>query len=443
MLALIDLRKQPERISEAIARPEARLAEARAAVDEILAAVRADGDAALCRLTECFDGVTLAPDQLAVDPSDLLVAWQACPPDLRDALERAAARIRSYNASCNEAVLRKHTFVADGVDVTERAIPVRRVGIYVPGGRAAYPSTVLMCAIPAQVAGAAEIVLCVPPGPNGDLPVTTAAAAHLVGLREVYRVGGAQAIAALAFGTETIRPVDMVVGPGNIYVALAKAEVARQLTVGVESLAGPSECIIIADEHAPPKVCAYDLIAQAEHGPGGFTLLVTWSDELARAVIEETERLVAASSRRDEIMMTFTEGGRVVICDGPDAAIRVANAAAPEHLQLLVADPAPLLAGVVNAGAVFCGYDTPVTLGDYVAGPSHVLPTGGTARFASALRPANFQRSVHVVTATRAGLVALGPVAATLAGAEGFPAHASTVAVRLGEPQFTDARGIE
>lgn len=427
LLDVFDLRSDPASLDAAVARPRAAVDDALAAVRAILADVRRRGDAALIELTARYDGVDLAAGGgIAAGPDELARAWAGLDDGVRRAMETAARRVRAYHTRG----LTGHRYEDDGIVVDEREVPVERAGVYVPGGRADYPSTVLMTVILAQAAGVDEIALCVPPGPDGLVPRTVAAAAHLLGLREVYKVGGAQAIAALAYGTETVGRVDVVVGPGNLYVALAKTEVARD--VGVESLAGPSECVVVADDAAPVAAVAADLMAQAEHGPGGFTMLVTWSDGLAAAVAAALAEMVGRSPRSDEILATFGGGGRLVLCRDAAHAIEVANAAAPEHLQLMVADPAALVPLVRNAGAVFCGYDTPVALGDYLAGPSHVLPTAGTARFASALRPSDFVKSVHVVTASREGLARMGPVAATLARAEGLDAHALSVDVRLG-----------
>ena len=260
-------------------------------------------------------------------------------------------------------------------------MPVARAGLYVPGGRASYPSTVLMTAIPARVAGVAELALCVPPDRDGAVPPATLAAAALAGVDEVYRVGGAQAIAALAYGTETIRATDVIVGPGNVYVALAKREVAG--VVGIESYAGPSEVVVVADATAPPELAAVDLLAQAEHGPGGSAVLITWLEPVADAVADAVEKLLADAPRRAEIEATLSSGGRIVLVDGPDAALAAANAIAPEHLELMTADPEALLGSVRNAGAVFLGPWAPAVVGDYVAGVNHVLPTARTARYAS------------------------------------------------------------
>ena len=285
-----------------------------------------------------------------------------------------------------------------------------------------------MTAIPAQIAGVTDLALCVPPDADGRLPQATLAAAALVGITEVYRIGGAQAIAALAYGTETIRPVDVIAGPGNIFVALAKREVAG--VVGIESFAGPSEVVVVADGTVPAAFAAADLLAQAEHGPGGAAVLVAWDEDVIDDTIAEVERLVADAPRRDEIAESLRTGGRALLVDDAVAAIDAVNVIAPEHLELLTADPDALLPGVRNAGAVFLGPWSPAALGDYVAGVNHVLPTARTARFASALRVDTFRKHVHIVRATEAGLVALAPHVRAIAAVEGLDAHAASVDIR-------------
>jgi histidinol dehydrogenase len=287
-----------------------------------------------------------------------------------------------------------------------------------------------MTAIPARVAGVPGVALCVPPDRGGSVPQPTLAAAALVRVDEVYRVGGAQAIAALAYGTESIPPVDVIAGPGNRYVALAKREVAG--VVGIESLAGPSELVVVADETAPPEFVAADLLAQAEHGPDGAAVLVTWSETVADAVDAAVVMLLGESGRKAEIESTLGTGGRAVLTDGPDAAIDVANAIAPEHLELMTKDPDALLPNVRNAGAVFCGPWTPAAVGDYVAGVNHVLPTARTARFASALRVDDFRKHMHVVTLDELALARVTPYVEAFAATEGLDAHARSVTLREG-----------
>jgi histidinol dehydrogenase len=393
------------------------------AVRAIIADVRARGDAALRDLTVRFDGCTL--DSVAVPRAQVASALDEISVPLRDALEYAAGEIRAYHeAQHGEPVSVQRA----GVDAYELVLPVDRAGCYVPGGRAAYPSTVLMTAIPARVAGVAEVVLCVPPGEDGAVPTATLAAAALAGVDEVYRVGGAQAIAALAYGTESIRPVDVVVGPGNVYVALAEREVAGQ--VGVAP-AGPSEVVVVADAGADAELVAADLAAQAEHGPGGAAMLVTWDEALVDAVDAALAARLEVAPRRSEIEATLRTGGRAVLVRDAEQALAVTNVVAPEHLEVLTADPDALVPGVRNAGAVFLGPWTPSTVGDYVAGVNHVLPTARGARFASALRVDTFCKHVHVVRASEDALRRLAPHIEALAEAEGLPEHARSVALRV------------
>jgi len=437
MLARLDLRsavtggplpESPRQLAALLPRPRVDGAEPVAAVREILAAVRRRGDEALRELTARFDGVVV--DEVRLPASEVKDALERIPDSLRDALETAAANIEAYHRT----QLHPPTdHEALGVRVRSLAVPVERAGCYVPGGRARYPSTVLMTAVVAKVAGVPEVALVTPPGPDGAVPLVTLAAAAVAGVDEVYRVGGAQAVAALAYGTKSIAPVDVLVGPGNAYVAIAKREVAQEGLVGVPSaFAGPSEVVVVADATADPSHAAIDVIVQAEHGPDGLAWLIAWDHTVLDAVDDEIERLVAANPRRSEIEATFSGGGRAVLVDDAVSAVAVSNAIAPEHLELMVADPESLLPLVRHAGAVFTGAWSPASLGDYVAGPSHVLPTFGTARFGEALTVADFQKHVHVVSASEDGLRTLGPHVMTLAEEEGLPAHAQSVGLRLG-----------
>ena len=422
MLERLDLRGSRADLAAVLAPPPAG-DEPVAAVREIVGAVRDRGDRALRELTERFDGCRL--DELRVPASEVRAALDDAPADLRSALEYAAGEITAYHEA-----QRPSPFVLerDGVRLRELAVPVGRAGLYVPGGRASYPSTVLMTALPARVAGVPELALCVPPDRNGRVPAATLAAAALAGVDEVYRVGGAQAIAALAYGTETIAATDVIVGPGNLYVALAKREVAG--VVGIESYAGPSEIVVVADDSAPAELVAVDLLAQAEHGPGGSAILVTWIDAVADAVAEAVEKLLADAPRRTEIEATLATGGRLVLVEDADAAMAAANAIAPEHLELVTADPEALLPQVRNAGAVFLGPWAPAVVGDYVAGVNHVLPTARTARYASALRVDTFLKHIHVVDTDAAALARIAPHVRALAEAEGLAEHARSVALR-------------
>jgi histidinol dehydrogenase len=424
VLSRLDLRGCTD-LPGALVRPRADADDdALAAVRAILADVRARGDSAVRELTREFDGCDLADPHVSAD--ELGTALDAASPELRAALKVAAERIRTYHAL--QVAAPEPALDRDGISLRELAIPVARAGLYVPGGRAAYPSTVLMTAIPAKLAGVDELVLCVPPAADGRIPPATLAAAALVGVTEVYRIGGAQAIAALAYGTETIRPVDVIVGPGNRYVALAKREVSG--VVGIESFAGPSEVVVVVDGSVPPVFAAADLLAQAEHGPGGAVVVVAWDPAVVDATVEAIEQLVADAPRRGEITATLRTGGRALVVDDPVAAIDAVNVIAPEHLELLTDGPEALLSLVRNAGVVFLGPWSPAALGDYVAGVNHVLPTDRSARFASALRVDTFRKHVHVVRATEAGLAALAPHLDAIAAAEGLDAHARSVDVR-------------
>ncbi len=394
------------------------------AVREILGAVRARGDDAIREFTERFDGVVV--DDPRVPAAEFAAALDRIDPEIRAALQAAAASIEAYHRAQLPSDVRVER---PGMSIVGMHRPVERVGCYVPGGRAVYPSTVLMTAVPARVAGVGEVVLMVPPGPDGKVPDVTLAAAAVAGVDEVLVIGGAQAIGAVAYGTDTIRPVDVIVGPGNVFVALAKKEVAG--VVGVpSSFAGPSEVVVIADGSAPADFAAVDVILQAEHGPDGLGWFVTWDEEFADEVDVAIERLVADAPRRADIEATLASSGISVVCSSPEQALDVANFIAPEHLELQTEDPEALLPLVRHAGAVFCGAYAPASLGDYVAGPSHVLPTSGTARFASALTVSDFMKDVHVVSVDQTGLEAMGDHVIALARAEGLDAHAASIRIR-------------
>ncbi len=431
VLTRLDLRGVTD-VAAAIPAPDAD-DEPREAARDVIAAVRARGDDAIRELTLRYDGCDVSDAR--VSPTVLVDALASADPAFRAALGHAADSIRAYH----EAQVSPPPLVdRDGITVRELALPVARARCYVPGGRATYPSTVLMTVIPAQVAGVHEVVLCAPPGPDGEIAAPTLAAAELLGVDEVYRVGGAQAIAAMTYGTATIRPVDVIVGPGNAYVAAAKREVVG--TVGIDALAGPSEIVVVADESAPSEFVAADLLAQAEHGPGGTAVLVTWDADVADAVDAALERQLRDAERAAEVEATLTSGGRSVVVDGSMAAMEVVNAIAPEHLQLMTVDPDGLLEHVRNAGAVFLGAWAPAALGDYVAGVNHVLPTARTARFASALRVDTFRKHVHVVEAEPRSIARASEHVEALAGVEGLPAHARSVELRREAAYVEDPR---
>lgn len=431
MLQRVDLRGRVRGTTTAelrasLPRPEVAGEGPVAAVRSIIDDVRARGDAALRELTAKFDGCDLPSPR--VDPADVRAALDRIDPALREALEFAADGIRAFHET---QVHPPHRYERDGLVVEGRQQPVDRAGLYVPGGRAVYPSTVLMTAVPARVAGVPEVVLCVPPAADGRVPDATLAAAAVAGVDEVYAVGGAQAVAAMAYGTDTIRPVDVIAGPGNVFVAIAKREVAG--VVGVPSaFAGPSEIVVVADDTTPPELAAVDLLVQAEHGPLGLAWLVTWSEAAADAIAAAVDEQVAVAPRRADIEATLGAGGRIALVDDPADAIAVANAIAPEHLQLLNARPDELVPLVRHAGAVFCGPFAPASVGDYVAGPSHVLPTDGTARFSGALTIRDFTKDVHVITLDRAAFERVAPHVERLATVEGLDAHADSIRRRRG-----------
>ncbi|CAN5163672.1 histidinol dehydrogenase [soil metagenome] len=428
LLTRLDLRGAPPDLARRLPRPEPRADEPVAAVREILAAVRERGDAAVREYTARFDGAVL--DDLAVAPGEWKRALDAVPGRLRDALEAALDNIAAFHRA--EAAP-DVAWERGGLAVRTLRRAVDRAGCYVPGGRATYPSTVLMTAVPARVAGVAEVVVCVPPGRDGGVPDAVLAAAALAEVDAVYRVGGAQAIGALAYGTESIPAVDVIVGPGNTYVAVAKREVGAQGRVGVPSaFAGPSEVVVVADGTAPPELVAVDLIVQAEHGPDGLAWLVTWSEEVADAVTAAVDRLAAGAPRRTDIESTLDAGGYAAIVDSPEQAMAVVNLIAPEHLELMTADPEALVPLVRHAGAVFVGLLAPASLGDYVAGPNHVLPTFGSARFAGALTVDDFTKPLHVISADRVAFDRLGPHVEARAAAEGLDAHAQSIRLRRG-----------
>jgi histidinol dehydrogenase len=392
----------------------------------ILAAVAAEGDAAVLRYTAKFDRLNLTAAQLRVPERDIDAALDAQPADLRSALETAAQRIAAFHEGQMPSD-RRYTD-AMGVELGERWTPIATVGIYVPGGLAAYPSSVLMNALPARVAGVDRVVMVVPT-PDGALNPLVLAAAKLAGVREIYRIGGAQAVGALAYGTATVPRVDKIVGPGNAWVAAAKRQVFGR--VGIDSIAGPSEILVVADRDNDPAWIAADLLSQAEHDPVAQAILITddasFGDKVAAAADVHLARLpresIAAASWRDH-------GAIVRIARLADAAPLI-DRLAPEHLELALADPEPLAAEVRHAGAIFLGRHTPEAIGDYVAGPNHVLPTNRSARFSSGLSVFDFLKRSTLVRCDAQSLARIGPAAIRLAQAEGLDAHALSVAIRL------------
>ena len=401
-------------------------ADVAATVASIVADVRENGDAALIAASERFDRIRLTPETLAVPADDLAAALSAVAPEVRSALEMAAARIRDFHVRQLPDDLR---FDDDaGVTLGLRWTPLASVGVYVPGGTAAYPSSVLMNVVPAKVAGVERVVMTVP-APDGRLDPLVLAAARLAGVDTVYRVGGAQAVAALAFGTATIDPVDKIVGPGNAYVAEAKRQVFG--IVGIDMIAGPSEILVLADAGNDPAWIAADLLAQAEHDASAQAILVTDDPAFADAVIEVLERHLTALPRAAIAGASWRDHGAVIVVPALADAVPLIDRIAPEHLALAIEDAEGIAFRVRNAGSIFLGRHTPEALGDYVAGPNHVLPTGRSARFSSGLGVFDFVKRTSLISCDASGLKTLGPAAITLAEAEGLHAHALSVAIRL------------
>ncbi len=397
-----------------------------AAVAEILEAVRQNGDEAIREYTEKFDGSV--PEKTEIAKEEFREIASRCGPVFLGALERAAENIRDFHSRQKQ----QSWFTTDerGVMMGQRVRGLSRVGIYVPGGTAAYPSSVLMNAIPAKIAGVGEIVMATPPGKDGHPNPDLIAAALTAGVDRVFLMGGAQAVAALAYGTRTVPRVDKIVGPGNVYVASAK----RQLygIVDIDMIAGPSEILILADESANPVYLAADLMSQAEHDVLASAILITTSDSVAQQTVSEVERQLPGLSRRKIIEQSLRDYGAVLVCEKMDEAVEFANELAPEHLEVCCKNPTEYIGRLDNAGSVFLGGDSPEPLGDYYAGPNHVLPTGGTARFFSPLSVDSFLKKSSFLSYTPGALREAGGDILVLARAEGLTAHANSIEVRVG-----------
>jgi len=402
-----------------------------ATVREVLQTVQRQGDRALIQYTEEFDGQTLTAEELKVSGSELDAAYQQVSKELIDAIRLAATQIEAFH---RQRVPKSWVNFGDnGVVLGKRYTPVDRAGLYVPGGRASYPSTVLMNAIPAKVAGVPRIVMVTPPGREGlRIDPAVLVAAQEAGIQEIYRVGGSQAIAALAYGTETLPKVDVITGPGNVYVMLAKKLVYG--TVGIDSLAGPSEVLVIADEHANPEHLAADLLAQAEHDPMASSILITTSATLAPQVVSAVEAQLENHPRRELTEKSIANYGLVVIVKSLEEAAELSNQFAPEHLELEVEEPWDLLEHIRHAGAIFLGSATPEAVGDYLAGPNHTLPTSGTARYASALGVETFMKHSSLIQYTPKALDSMSEAIQTLAKAEGLHSHGESVRIRTEKP---------
>jgi histidinol dehydrogenase len=397
-----------------------------AAVADILKNVRADGDKAVFAYTEKFDGAVINEENFTVTQEEEKEAYEKVDPELIGVIRRAIVRIKAFH----EQEKQKSWFMTeDGIVLGQRVTPLQRVGVYVPGGKAAYPSSVLMNVIPAQVAGVPDIVMCTPPGKDGKVTPTTLVAAKEAGVGTIYKVGGAQAIAAMAYGTKSLPKVDKITGPGNIFVALAKKAVYGH--VSIDSVAGPSEITVLADETANPRYVAADLLSQAEHDELASAILVTTSAELAEKVSEEVEKFTAKLERKAIIQKSLDNFGRILVADNMEEAIRAVNEIASEHLELVTRDPFLLMTRIRNAGAIFIGDHSSEPFGDYFAGPNHVLPTNGTAKFFSALSVDDFIKKTSIIYSSREALGSMHEDIETFAKAEGLTAHANSIHVRF------------
>ena len=413
-------------LDQVLNRGKADLSSISLRVKKIIIDVRENGDEALLRYTEKFDNVRLTKSKLKVAEKEIKESYEKLEREQINALKKAAVNITRFH----EAQIKKMWSLetAKGVTVGQVTRPLSSVGVYAPGGKASYPSSVLMCAIPAKVAGVKEIVVCSPPRKSGDINPALLVAADIAGATEIYRVGGAQAIAAMAYGTETVPKVDKIVGPGNIFVTAAKLQVSKD--VAIDLPAGPSEILIIADETANASFVASDLLAQAEHDPQAWTILLTTSKNLALAVKEEVYKQLGLLSRVETAKSSIQKGGLIVLVKDIGEAVQYANIIAPEHLQIQTKNPHKVFDRIQNAGAVFLGDHSPVAFGDYSAGLNHVLPTGGYAKVYSGLSTRDFVKTINFLQCSRQGYLGLERTTVTLAKLEGFDGHARSVSIR-------------
>ncbi len=414
--------------TELLGAGRAEAADVDAEVAAILEAVAARGDEAVIEMTRRWDRLELTPQTLAVSEAEIDAAATAVPAEERAALELAAERIRAYHERQRPEDARWTD--AHGAELGWRWTAVGAAGLYVPGGTASYPSSVLMNAIPAQVAGVARTVICAPT-PDGAINPLVLCAARLAGVNEIYRIGGAQAIAAMAYGTRTIAPVDKITGPGNAWVAAAKRRVFGR--VGIDMIAGPSEVLVIADASADPDWLALDLLAQAEHDAAARSILVTDDADFGDRVAAAVDRRMATLARRGIAAASWRDHGAVIVVRDWTEAVALADRMAPEHLQVCAGEAEAIAASVRNAGAIFIGALTPEAIGDYVGGPNHVLPTSGTARFSSGLSVLDFMKRTTIARMSPGALAAIGPAAVTLARSEGLEAHGLSVSARLAQ----------
>ena len=428
-MRIVDLNETTKRnlLSDLLKRDPNNYEEYAGVVQEIIDQVKEKGDEAVFAYTEKFDKARITGDNVRVTKAEIEEARAMVKPELLRVMERAMENIRDYH----QKQVRHSWFDSreDGVILGQKQTALESVGVYVPGGKAAYPSSVLMNIIPAEVAGVKRIVMVTPPGKDGKVNPVTLTAAHLAGATEVYKVGGAQAVAALAFGTESIPRVDKIVGPGNIFVALAKKAVYGH--VSIDSIAGPSEILVLADETANPKYVAADLLSQAEHDELASAILVTTSQKLAKEVSEQVERFLEKLSRREILEKSLKKFGYILVAESMEEAIETANEIASEHLEIMTKNPFEVMTKIRNAGAIFMGEYSSEPLGDYFAGPNHVLPTNGTAKFFSPLGVEDFVKRSSVIYYSREALEPVYKDIVTFAQAEHLTAHANSIKVRF------------
>ncbi|MGI6361690.1 MAG: histidinol dehydrogenase [Bacillota bacterium] len=431
MIKIWDLRQNPLqfKITDICSRKTPDYTQVETIVEEIIAAVKKDGDQALFAYIKKFDQVDLTA--LEVPFQEIEAAYINCDPYFRETLEIAAANIKKFH----KKQLHSDFLLDDqkGITLGQKYTPLERVGIYVPGGTASYPSSVLMNALPARIAGVKEIIMVTPPSPNGEIPSSILTAAKIAGIGRIFKMGGAHAIAALAYGTESIPKVDKIVGPGNIYVTTAKRKVFG--SVAIDMIAGPSEILILADASCNPAYVAADMLSQAEHDTLAAAILITTSQELAQTVSQELEKQLQQSTRQKIADQAITNNSSIVITNNLDEAIKISNLIAPEHLEICLDDPFSVLEQIYHAGSIFLGKNTPEALGDYFAGPNHTLPTNGTARFSSPLSVDDFVKKSSFIYYSKAALSKVKDRLIDFAHQEGLPAHARSISIRFEEDE--------
>ena len=427
----LDENTRAQALAKLIGRGASGYGEYEKTVADIIADVRENGDAAVIGYEKKFDRCDLTPETLRVSKEEIEEAYAALDPALIEVMKKAAENIRVYHEKQKRTSW--ITTRDDGVILGQKVTPIEVSGCYVPGGRAVYPSSVLMNIVPAKVAGVEKIVMCTPPGPNGKAAAGTIAAADIAGADEIYKAGGAQAIAAMAYGTETVPKVDKITGPGNIFVALAKKQCFG--VTGIDSVAGPSEILVIADSTANPRFVAADLLSQAEHDPMASAILLTTDEGLAKAVSDEIDEFLKTLSRAQIISRSLEDYGYIFVGDTMDDLVEAANTIASEHLEIITANPYEVMTKIKNAGAIFLGSYSSEPLGDYFAGPNHILPTNGTARFFSPLGVDDFIKKSSIISYSKDALRAVHKDIELLAMSEGLTAHANSIAVRFEEEE--------